>query len=220
MPASSASPTSASPSKAPRPAVKRPPFEFPEVIGGRFWIALALLLGMSFVPYCEPLRRVLDKQGPAALNPATWKVGTTHRLRITIVTADYEMLDCAYPTEIAGKRCSYKTTTEAWPRRPGEPIDNNKLNIIQPYRTWPDNLLLAVSSLWTHPDVAMRLHNEPPAKIPKEKLGRFVAECQVKFIGSMERPQLRWFNTQAWGQEPNTVMVGDATSCKIVPDDL
>jgi len=220
MPATPLDPTSAPPSQPVRPAKKRPPYELPEVIGGRFWIALALLLGMSFVPFCEPLRRSIDKQGPPALSAANWKVGTTHTIKITIVTADYEMLDCAYPTAIDGKHCSYKSTTEAWPRRPGEPLDNNKLNIIQPYRTWPDNLLLAVSSLWTYPDVAMRLHSEPPANIPKEKLGRFVAQCEVKFIGELDRPNLRWFKTGAWGQEPSKVPVGDAVSCKIVPDDL
>ncbi|MDX2053956.1 MAG: hypothetical protein SFV15_16255 [Polyangiaceae bacterium] len=220
MPASSAASPSTSPNKGPRPATKRPLQDFPEVIGGRFWIALALLLSMSFVPYCEPLRRAIDKQGPPALNPADWKVGTTHTIKLTVVTADYEHLDCAYPSAIEGKHCSYKTQTETWPRRPGEPLDNNKLDIIQPYRTWPDNLLLAVSNLWTFPDVAMRLHNEPPANIPKEKLGRFVAQCEVKFIGEFDRPHLRWFKTSPWGQEGGKVPVGNAVNCKIVPDDL
>ena len=80
-----------------------------------------------------------------------WKVGGKSTLRITLVTADYAGLACSYDKEFAGKHCANKSETEAWPRDPNQPLEDNKANVIQPYRTWNDNRLVMVAGLWATP---------------------------------------------------------------------
>jgi hypothetical protein len=135
-------------------------------------------------------------------------------VRITLITADYNLLACAAEQSVAGKHCAYKTETEAWPRDPSEPIDDNKKNIIQPYRTWPDNKLVLVAGLWADPAVAMRLHREPPDGVAAKKLARFVVECRSKFIGRLDDPKLRWQPGQAWIRE-GAAFVAEPESCSI-----
>src|SRR5205085_686683 len=106
-----------------------------------------------------------------------WAPGKTSDVYITLVTADYGLLSCASTQSFDGRHCSFKAENEPWPREAGAPLDDNKANVIQPYRTWNDNQLLLVAGLWSHPELASRLHREPSANIPSEKLARFVTQC-------------------------------------------
>jgi hypothetical protein len=147
-------------------------------------------------------------------------VGGKSTLRITLVTADYASLACAADKEFEGKHCGNKSESEAWPRDPNGPLDDNKANIIQPYRTWNDNKLVLVAGLWATPALATRLHIEPPGNLLPEKLARFVTECQVRFVGELEKPKLKWGSGSSWNADPNTpvVQVAVPESCKLIPE--
>jgi hypothetical protein len=134
------------------------------------------------------------------------------------VTADQNLLACASEQSFDGTHCQYKTTTEQWPREPNAPLDDNKLNIIQPYRTWFDNKLVFVAGLWAQPDVAFRVHQEPPLAIPSDKLARFAVECRLKFIGRFGQVKLRWSPQHSWADPDGAPWVGRAEYCKLIDE--
>ena len=218
---SAEAPPPADPGKPKLKAKKRRPAPVEEtpIIGGRFLVAAAIIGGLVIVPM-SPIGPMLEPKDPPKTDTSTWKIGGKGTLRITLVTADYAGLACAYDKEFEGKRCVNKTDTEVWPRDPSAPLDDNKANIIQPYRTWNDNRLVLVAGLWAQPALATRLHLEPPGNLLPEKLARFVTECQVHFVGEMEKPKLKWGPSSSWGADPNTpkVFVAVADSCKIIPE--
>ncbi|MDF3065526.1 MAG: hypothetical protein K0R38_1127 [Polyangiaceae bacterium] len=207
--------------KAPRASVRprRPVEEETPVIGGRFLTAAAIIGAATLLPL-SCLGQKLEPREPPTSAVSEWKVGGKSTLRITLVTADYAGLACAYDKEFEGKHCANKTETEAWPRDPNAPIDDNKANVVQPYRTWNDNRLVMVAGLWATPALATRLHIEPPGNLLPEKLARFVTECQVRFVGQMEQPKLRWGQTASYTADPTTkqVMVAVPDSCKLIPE--
>jgi hypothetical protein len=208
----------------PRPKAKakgwKPPVvEETPVIGGRFLIAAAMIGGLTLVPL-SCLGQKLEPKDPPPSPVAEWKVGAKSTLRITLVTADYGGLACAFDKEFEGKHCVNKTDTEVWPREPNAPLDDNKANIVQPYRTWNDNKLVLVAGLWATPALATRLHIEPPGNLLPEKLARFVVECKVHFAGEMEKPKLKWGSGSSWNADPSQTMVQVAVpdSCQLIPE--
>jgi hypothetical protein len=199
---------------------RKPPIvEETPVIGGRFITAAAIILGLTLLPM-SCLGQKLEPKEPPPSAVSEWKVGGKSTLRITLVTADYGGLACAYDKEFEGKHCGNKTETEAWPRDPNAPLDDNKANIIQPYRTWNDNRLVLVAGLWATPALATRLHIEPPGNLLPEKLARFVTECKVHFAGEMEKPKLKWGSGSGFNADPNTPLVQVAVpdSCQLIPE--
>ncbi len=201
-------------------AGRRPaPVEETPVIGGRFLVGAAIIAGLTFLPH-SPIGATLEPKEPPRSDTSKWKVGGKATIRLTLVTADYGTLACAADKAFEGKHCVNKTDTEVWPREANAPLDDNKANIIQPYRTWLDNRLILVAGLWATPALAMRLHIEPPGNLLPEKLARFVTECEVRFVGELEKPKLRWGAGSAWGADPNTptVPVAVPESCKLIPE--
>jgi hypothetical protein len=198
----------------------RPPLvEETPVIGGRFLIAAAIIGGLTLLPM-SCLGQKLEPKDPPTSKTEEWKVGGKTTLRITLVTADYAGLACAFDKEFAGKHCANKSETEVWPRDPNAPLDDNKANVIQPYRTWNDNRLVLVAGLWNTPALATRLHIEPPGNLLPEKLARFVTQCDVHFVGEMEKPKLKWGPTSTWNADPTTpsVMVAVPDHCDLIPE--
>jgi hypothetical protein len=185
------------------------------VIGGRFLIAAGFVLAMILIPF-SPIGRA-EPKGPEPTDMASWTPGGTGRVRITLITADYQKLTCAAEQQFEGNHCAYKSESELWPRDPGAPLDDNKKNVIQPYRTWPDNKLVLVAGLWADPVVAMRLHREPPQVVVEKKLARFVVDCEMKFLGKLEDSKLRWGPGQQW-QKEGAAWVIKPTSCKLKED--
>jgi hypothetical protein len=182
-------------------------------------VAAVLIAAATIIPMSK-LGEFLEPREPEATHVESWGVGVTSTVRITLVTADYNLLGCASEAEFDGVHCAYKTTNEPWPRSPNElPEDNNnKLNIVQPYRTWYDNKLVFVAGLWAQPEVAYRLHREPPVGVLPEKLARFAVECQVKFVGRFESVKLRWSPQQAWTDPDGPAWVGKAQFCKLIDE--
>lgn len=219
-PAGPPGPPSAKPTPKARPKRSRPPVvEETPVVAGRFLVAAAIIGGLTLLPM-SCLGQKLEPKDPPTSKVDEWKVGGKSTLRITLVTADYAGLACSYDKEFAGKHCGNKTESEAWPRDPSQPLDDNKANVIQPYRTWNDNRLVMVAGLWATPAMATRLHIEPPGNLLPEKLARFVTQCQVRFVGQMERPKLKWGPSSSWNADPNSdkVMVAVPDHCELIPE--
>jgi hypothetical protein len=133
---------------------------------------------------------------------------------VTVITADASRLSCAHSEVIDGAHCGYGKDKLPWPRTAEEPADDNGRNLIQPYRTSPDNALVLVIGLWDQPEVAMRLHREPPTGVPVKRLNRFDVTCQVKFVGRLDSVDLRWDVTGTWQTERNT-WVARPVSCQV-----
>jgi hypothetical protein len=213
-------------SKAPnrdRPRKRRAPVEEEDdeiaVFSGRFVIAAVIILAGSVLPMSK-LGEYMEPPGPETTPVDTWGVGVKSTVRITLVTADYNLLGCAAEQSFEGIHCAYKSTNEIWPRDPAEPYEdnNNRLNIIQPYRTWFDNKLVFVSGLWATPEVAYRLHREPPIGVVPEKLARFAVECQLTFLGQLQNAKLRWSPQQSWTDPDGPAWVGKAETCKLIDE--
>jgi hypothetical protein len=186
------------------------------VIGGRFLVAALILATLTVIPM-SALGNLFEPAEPPPTDTSTWLAGSKSTIRLTVVTADAASLTCAGTQEFEGKHCAYKSESEAWPRDPQAPLDDNKANIIQPYRTWLDNKLVLVSGVWAHPSTAMRLHREPPGNLPPDKLARYVIECKVHFVGQMEKPDLRWQPSQNWNTEQAT-MVAVTDNCQVIDE--
>ena len=218
-------------SKAPaRPKKRRPRDDYDDededdeeeetpVVGGHFLVAAGLILAATLIPMSK-LGELMEPKGPEPTRVENWSVGTNAKVRITLVTADYNLLGCESATSFDKVHCAYKSPTEPWPRTPGEAPDdfNNKLNIVQPYRTWFDNKLVFVSGLWATPEVAYRVHSEPSQGVVADKLARFAVECDVTFLGKLENGKLRWNPQQSWVDPDGPAWVGKANSCHFIDE--
>jgi hypothetical protein len=190
---------------------RRPPEPVP-VFGGRLLVAAAILAAMLIVPFtCS---RLFSPEPERGTDVSQWKIGEVANVRITLITADFNLLACAADQAINGKHCAHKTETEPWPADPAAPVDDNKAKLIQPYRTYPDNKLILVAGLWADPTMALRLHREPSTGVRADKLARFVANCKVRFTGRLEAPKLRWQPGQPW-QSEGPALVGEPVECNL-----
>jgi hypothetical protein len=200
-----------SPRRRPR---RRPRRDEPEpipVLGGRLLTAAIAGFGMLVVFFFEGSIKTPE---PAPTDMSGWHVGGRSKVRLTVITMDYERLTCASEKSFGQEHCEYKAENQLFPREPGDPLDDSKKHIIQPYRTYPDNQLILASGVWSHPSTATRTHIEPWAGIPEQRQMRFVAECEVEFLGQLENVKLRWKPDQSWNTEAKA-WVAKTLSCKI-----
>jgi len=199
-----------SPEAAPAPAT-------PELLGGRLIVALLMLGAIAFASW-QWINVWLDR----ALHPrphkaaVTWETGVEADVEITLITADAKRLSCASDTEIDGVHCAFGTNKRPWRRTPNAPFDDNDANVIQPYRTADTNVLILASGLWAQPEIAMRLHREPPNLADIDKHLRFVAYCRVRFVGELEKVNTRWDTAGKWTEEPKA-MVAKPLRCTLEP---
>jgi len=191
---------------------RRPPEPIP-VASGWFLIA-ALMLGLMIVIPFSPIGNWLHREEPDFTDTRGWDVGKTGKAKLTLITADYGLLGCNSTVSIDGAHCAYKDDKAPWPKDPTAPLDDNGTNLIQPYRTHPDNKLLLIAGLWADPTMAMRLHREPSAGVQQAKLARFIATCELKFIGKVDAVKVRWSPGQQWVQEGGA-MVARPVSCEL-----
>jgi hypothetical protein len=199
----------------PRRRVKRRPRRdepdpIPE-LGGRLFNAAIAAFAMCLV---FPLENIIKPTEPANTNMANWRVGGHTKVRLTVITMDYERLACSTTMTFGDEHCEYKTDSQKFEIEPGAPLDDTKRHTVQPYRTYPDNQLILVSGVWAQPAIATRLHREPWAGIPEQRQMRFVAECDVEFLGQFNDVKLRWKLDQNWNNE-KSAWVGKARSCVI-----
>ncbi len=189
---------------AKRAGNKSPPVNrWDQVLSGRLVVVAVLFAAMVFIPL-SPLGTLLAKKPPTPTHSKDWKVGSEATVHLTVITADYNKLACAHGEPVGDYHCAYDGQKKAWPTAEGAPPDdnNNKQQIIQPYRT-TDGSLLLIAGLWAQPEIATRLHNEPPHAVTEKKLARFVVECRVKFLAEWEATLVRWAPGQSWSSQGN-----------------
>lgn len=214
--------------KAKRPTKKpgRPStVEEEGIFSGRLVTAAVISVLMVVLPL-SPISRLITKSSPTTAQRSVWKVGSKKELHITVVTADYKKLACA-DERIAsnGAHCEFKAEREPFPKTPEAPVDDNKKNILQPYRT-TDGQLIYLAGFWSQPDIALRLHDEPAQGVAESKLARFVASCEVSFLDEWSDPKLRWSPSERFSSPTNSsgkaepvAMVGHVESCRILEDE-
>jgi hypothetical protein len=185
------------------------------VISGRFWLAVFAVVLLGYVPF-SPLNEKLKPPEPVPENTQAWHQGGKVRIGVTLITADYDRLMCASEQKVGEGHCANKSESQPWPREPGDPVDDNKANVIQPYRTFPNNQLILIQGLWAEPALATRLHDEP-STLPEKKQSRFVVECDATFTGQMQNPKLRWQATQSWNTE-RSAWVAKVSNCSLIED--
>lgn len=205
------------PETAPSPLATATDREQPELLGGRLLGAAAMLLAISLASW-QWLNGWVDRTlHPRAPKPVfTWQTGTEADVEITLITADAKRLVCAHDAELDGTHCAYTANKRPWRRAPNAPFDDNDEAVIQPYRTADTNALILVSGLWAQPELALRLHREPPNLGNVDKHLRFVAYCRVRFTGEMKGVATRWDTSGKWTDEP-TAYVAKALSCTLQP---
>jgi len=169
------------------------------LIGGRLLLGVGLLIGIAIVAP-QGMNAWLDRQiHPATPKPTvSWTVGSEANVELTLITADSRRLHCAHDETVDGAHCGFTANKKPWPKTPGAVIDDNDENVIQPYRTADTNALILVSGVWAQPELAMRVHREPPFHYDADKQLRFVAYCRVRFIGEMKGAALRWETGGKW----------------------
>jgi len=183
------------------------------VASGHFLIAAAMMGAMIVLPF-SPIANWISPPEKDATDVSNWQIGNVGKAKVTLITADYGLLGCNMEQAFDGAHCAYKGDTEAWPKDPAAPLDDNGTELIQPYRTWPDNKLVLIAGLWAEPNMALRLHREPSAGVDSKKLARFVADCELKFVGQVDRVKVRWSPGQAWQQE-GAAMVARPVKCEL-----
>jgi len=176
-----------------------------------------LLVGIALVSP-QNMNAWLDRRlHPTLIKPAeTWEVGKEAHVQLTLITADARRLNCAHDQVLEGQHCGFSANKHAWPRAPGELADDNDYDVIQPYRTADTNALVLVSGVWAQPELALRLHREPPSHYDVKKQARFVAYCRVRFVGQLDNVALRWDTGGRWQEEPKA-LVAQALSCTLEP---
>jgi hypothetical protein len=176
-----------------------------------------MLIGIAVIAW-QGLNSAIDRTlHPKAVKPvANWQVGAEADLEVTVITPDAKRLQCAHDESIEDLHCGYTANKRPWRRTPNAPLDDNDAHLIQPYRTADTNALVLVSGLWAQPEVALRLHREPPNLADIDKNLRFVAYCRVRFVGELEKISLRWDTNGKWGEEPKA-MVAKPVRCTLDP---
>lgn len=191
-----------------------PDDEAPPVLSGRLMIATVMLAAMAMIPFMG-IGKALERDKNVPSDTGEWKVGGTAKIHVTLVTADYNKLNCYSDKVFEGKHCQYQTETQAFRPTPNAPIDDNKKELIQPYRTHGTNKLIFIAGLWATPALSTRLHFETPRGVAENKLARFVAECDVHFVGQMKNPGIRWSPSGKWIHEGDP-LVAIPKSCSIL----
>lgn len=194
------------------PRSRAPEPEEPVLSGRLVWV-VALFAAMVFIPL-SPLSGWIEKRGPSATKPEHWSLNTEGTVHVTIVTADYNKLSCAHPDAVGSGHCAFVDEKQAWASEPNAPLDDNKKNVIQPYRT-VDGQLLMIKGLWAEPAIATRLHDEPPQGVAENKLARFTAQCRVKFVAEWKQPLVRWVPGQAFSRQGDA-MVAEPLECEVL----
>jgi hypothetical protein len=195
----------------------RPPAtELKPIIAGRLWIGIGLLLGLGLVANPAFNQKVIRWAPPEDIRTdfTKWKAGGETTVRVTVITGDSTRLSCAHSDTVQGLHCAYGKDRLVWPRTPEMPAEDNGKDVIQPYRTSPDNALILLAGIWAQPEVAMRLHREPPSAVPTKRQNRFDVTCKATFLKKLDTVELRWDVTGNWQTERNA-WVARAENCQV-----
>jgi len=164
---------------------------------------LGLLAGLG-VASCDLVNRGLDKQllpNPPDPDPESWQPQSKATLMLALKTHDAERHVCASDQEFGAVRCDFRGKKLRFPRPKGRAIDDNKQDVLQPYRTAVGEHPVLIAGVWHTPEVAFRRHREPPRGRKSEELQTFYVECEVEFLGQVEQLEVRYSFGQKWQSE-------------------
>lgn len=187
------------------------------MLAGRLLWAFGALLGIAGLAnpvFNGFVQRKLAPPEEIRTDKTLWRDGQEANVRVTLITADAARLACAHREVVDGAHCANGGDRLPWARTAEDPAEDNGENLIQPYRTSPDNELILLVGLWAQPEVAMRLHREPPMGVPPKRLNRFDVTCRVRFVGRFDSVDLRWDTGGQWTKERSTP-VARAESCRV-----
>ncbi len=175
---------------------------------------LVLLAVMGVDPVNRAVERAFIPRDPAP-NPAAWATGSRHVVDITLITKDADRLACASSKTFEALHCQFTHQKRRQGRRPEQAVDDNQRHIIQPYRTAIGNHLLLVAGMWDTPALAFRRHREPARAVAENKLQRFIARCELEFLGNFEQVEVQWSTGKDWFSEKNAP-VARALDCQVL----
>lgn len=188
------------------------------------WRLLASLVALTTIGFAacdvinakaEAKARLWRGEADTTPRPAEWTPGAVVELDVTLITKDADRLSCADDRELDGAHCDFQKNKQRRKADPTKPADDNRIDVIQPYRTAVGNNLVLIAGLWATPALAMRKHVEPPRGVPDKDLRRFIARCRLKFIGTLEATELRWDYNQQWYPEAKA-QVARAEWCDVL----
>jgi hypothetical protein len=174
-PFSASKPSRTSPSTR-APGAARAAAPPPSAIGGKLYVAAAIVLVMGAIcgtAFGDGLAaRVLDALKLAEAPPVDmtrWEAGKSEEIAITLVTADYTKLACSYPREVGARTASTRPTPNAGRWRRTRPWTTTRRTSSSPTAPFRQRLRPHRRAL-AQPEVAMRLHAEPPGNTPAKNL--------------------------------------------------
>lgn len=127
-----------------------------------------------------------------------WRVGSTREVELTLVRQDKHNLACASDQSFAGLRCGYRRNSQ-----PAGPLSPDNPQILQPYNTVGNELLLA-AGLWSSPDLKGTL----PAS-------RFSVVCNYHIKGIMRAAAIRFDPAAPFGPVSKSITVGSLSDCML-----
>jgi hypothetical protein len=184
-----------------------PPPRFWFIFDWRLLASMAALGTIAFAACdivnakAEAQARLWRGEADTTPRPAEWVEGKVVELDLTLITKDADRLSCADERELDGAHCEFQKNKQRRKADPTRPVDDNRIDVIQPYRTAVGNNLVLVAGLWATPALAMRRHLEPARGMQDKDLRRFIARCKLKFVGVLEGTELRWDYNQQWYSE-------------------
>jgi hypothetical protein len=134
------------------------------------------------------------------------RIGTRVRSTISLITIDRYEIWCASKKAVGEFRCAY--TEPGKPITPPLPYSKTLVAYVTAH-----GQLLYMPGLFEEPAVAARLAKEPPRGVPKDKLRRFDAHCDIEVIGRL-RAQPRFGLESGFG-EPQSAWVAVAHKCTV-----
>ena len=133
---------------------------------------------------------------------------------ITLVTADRNDLACVHEKDEQGFHCEYATQDKTWAEaHSDDPNAKDRKKLLAPYKTI-DDITLLIPGLFEDPAIDERYRDEPPGKLPKDKLNRFTAQCKIKLLGEVDQVWVRWWPKQGW-QGPQKIWMATASNCQV-----
>jgi hypothetical protein len=182
-------------------------------------VGLMACLVLVGIASCDLVNRALDKRllpGRAAAQPETWQPNQHATLILALKTQDAERHACAseFSAGNALLRCDYENTKRRLPR-PTRPVDDNLVNVLQPYLVESVNQPVLLSGVWHSPQIAYRRHLEPARDRRRELLQTFYAQCEVEFLERFSSVDVRYEIGKSWTTLKN-VPVGRVVSCTIL----
>lgn len=142
-----------------------------------------------------------NERGSSGARGASWKVGQTVDVEISLVASDKRELSCAAADEIGGRHCAFEAPNRPWTR--SDNTDDKK--ILRPYTATDNVTQFLAAGVWSEPALSGTL----PA-------ARFSIKCKYTPDGKVKAPTFHW--ESGWeGQPRGEMLAGAVSNCTLLP---